>query len=171
MRVKYNDEALELIDEFVEVGYKSEKVKVLSKTNENITIGGYNNTKKVVLIVSMPYVEGVEIQIKKLDTYLQNIVVEIDCFLVMSEEKVFDMTLSKLIPVCDRYKEFGTMYGTLITSGTLENQLCKALFIIGKDGAIYYESTLQNLSDEFDLERLSIELNRAFGSYTGKGCH
>jgi len=51
MRVKYNDEALELIDEFVEVGYKSEKVKVLSKTNENITIGGYNNTKKVVLIV------------------------------------------------------------------------------------------------------------------------
>jgi len=87
MRVKYNDEALELIDEFVEVGYKSEKVKVLSKTNENITIGGYNNTKKVVLIVSMPYVEGVEIQIKKLDTYLQNIVVEIDCFLVMSRRK------------------------------------------------------------------------------------
>jgi peroxiredoxin len=171
MRVKHNNEVLELIDEFVEVGYKSERVKVLFSTNENITIGGYNNTKKVVLIVNMPNIDGIEKQIQKLDTYLKNIVVDIDCFLVMSNEKVFNLSLSKLIPVCDKYKEFGTMYGTLITSGTLENELCKALFIIGKDGAIYYENTLENLSDEFDLERLSIELNRAFGSYTGKGCH
>ncbi|MGE4457380.1 MAG: hypothetical protein AB7E13_10610 [Arcobacteraceae bacterium] len=171
MRIKYKDEALELIDEFVEVGYKSERVKILSKTNENITIGGYNNTKKVVLIISMPDIDGINTQIQKLDTYLKNIVVDIDCFLVMSNEKVFDLSLSKLIPVCDKYKEFGTMYGTLIVDGSLENELCKALFIIGKDGAIYYENTLENLSDEFDLERLSIELNRAFGSYTGKGCH
>lgn len=170
MRIKYKDEALELIDEFVEVGYKSERVKILSKTNENITIGGYNNTKKVVLIISMPDIDGINTQIQKLDTYLKNIVVDIDCFLVMSNEKVFDLSLSKLIPVCDKYKEFGTMYGTLIVDGSLENELSKALFIIGKDGAIYYENTLENLSDEFDLEKLSIELNRAFGSYTGKGC-
>jgi hypothetical protein len=71
----------------------------------------------------------------------------------------------------DKYKEFGTMYGTLIVSGSLEKELCKSVFIIGKDGAIYYENTLPNLEDDFDFEKLSIELNRAFSSYTGQGCH
>ncbi|QOG11258.1 hypothetical protein [Arcobacter sp. FWKO B] len=171
MRVKYKDEALELIDEIIEIGYKSEKVKVCSNGGETTTIGGFQASKTVVLIVSLPNIENTDIQIQKLDNFLSNIVVDIDCYLVLANELKTDVKTKKLQLMYDKYKEFGTMYGTLITSSTLENELCKAIFIIGKDGAIYYEQTMDNLQDELDFEKLSIELNRAFSTYNGQGCH
>jgi peroxiredoxin len=171
MRIKYKDETLELIDEIVEVGYKSEKVKVCSNSGETTTIGGFKPSKTVVLIITLPNIENIETQIQKLDSFLANIVVDIDCYLVFANDTKIDFIPKKVNFMYDKYKEFGTMYGTLIVSGSLEKELCKSVFIIGKDGAIYYENTLPNLEDDFDFEKLSIELNRAFSSYTGQGCH
>jgi peroxiredoxin len=67
--------------------------------------------------------------------------------------------------------EFGGMYGTQIVSGTLEGMLTKALFLISKDGAIFYLDMPDDISKPLDLERLQVELNKAYVSYTGVGCH
>ena len=69
------------------------------------------------------------------------------------------------------FDEFGPMYGTKIVQGDLENKLAKALFLISKDGAIFYLEFLKNLEENFDLERLRVELNKAYITYTGVGCH
>ena len=63
------------------------------------------------------------------------------------------------------------MYGTKIVSGTLENRLTKALFLIGKDGAIYHIDMPENLEKPLDLEKIRLALNKAYHSYTGAGCH
>ena len=63
------------------------------------------------------------------------------------------------------------MYGTKIVSGTLENRLTKALFLIGKDGAIYHIDMPSNLDSPLNLERIRAELNKVYQSYTGAGCH
>jgi peroxiredoxin len=76
-----------------------------------------------------------------------------------------------MIPVFDINEEFASMYGTKIVSGSLENRLTKALFLIGKDGAIYHIDMPSNLDSPLDLERIRAELNKAYQSYTGAGCH
>ena len=63
------------------------------------------------------------------------------------------------------------MYGTKIVSGSMENKLTKALFIIGKDGAIYHIDIPEDLEKPLDMERVRLELNKVYQSYTGVGCH
>jgi hypothetical protein len=63
------------------------------------------------------------------------------------------------------------MYGTEIINGNLTNLLTKSLFLISKDGAVFYLDMPQDLDTPLDLERLQIELNKAYTTYTGVGCH
>jgi hypothetical protein len=45
------------------------------------------------------------------------------------------------------------------------------MFLISKDGAVFYLDMPNDLSDPFDLDRLRVELNKAYTSYNGTGCH
>ena len=63
------------------------------------------------------------------------------------------------------------MYGTKIGSGSFEDKLTKSLFLIGKDGAIYYIDTPQALEKPLDIEKIRTALNKTYQTYTGTGCH
>jgi hypothetical protein len=63
------------------------------------------------------------------------------------------------------------MYGTKIVSGSLEDKLTKALFLIGKDGAVYHIDMPENLEKPLNIERVRVEVNKVYQSYTGVGCH
>jgi len=79
--------------------------------------------------------------------------------------------LKKFEILIDSEQEFGGMYGASIEDGSLESKLTKSLFLIGKDGAIFWLEVPEDLSKELDLERLQVELNKAYVTYTGVGCH
>ena len=63
------------------------------------------------------------------------------------------------------------MYGTKIVKGNIAPDLCKSLFLISKDGAIFYVDMPINIEKHFDLEQLASELNKAYAIYNGVGCH
>ena len=97
--------------------------------------------------------------------------IDIFVYLIFNEKIDLSYDFKKIIPIFDINEEFANMYGTKIVSGTLENRLTKALFLIGKDGAIYHIDMPNNLSSPLDLYRIRTELNKAYQSYTGAGCH
>ena len=92
-------------------------------------------------------------------------------YLIFNEKVKFDYDFKKIIPVFDVNEDFASMYGTKIVSGTLENCLTKALFLVGKDGAIYHIDMPEELQKPLDMDRIRVELNKVYQSYTGVGCH
>ena len=97
--------------------------------------------------------------------------IDIFTYVIFSEKTTLSYKFKKLIPIFDINEEFANMYGTKIVSGTLENKLTKALFIIGKDGAIYHIDMPQDLELGLNMDRIRVELNKVYQSYTGVGCH
>ena len=106
---------------------------------------------------------------------MSKIQVPIQCYFIFNEEiknaTVFKNRLKKFEIVFDTQEEFGNMYGAKIVSGSMKDKLTKALFLISKDGAVFFLDIPNNLEKEFDLERLQVELNKAYITYTGTGCH
>jgi peroxiredoxin len=176
MKVKYKGIELDLIDEFAEVGYKAEKVKLLNYSDQDIVIGGQHHNKEIQLFISLPeYDNEFMHEIEELDNLLSDASIPINTFLITKNEpKNFELIKSKLsaiTPLFDTYEEFGTMYGTKIETGKFEGKLAKSIFIIGKDGAIYFENIFSDMSQKIDSSIVIIELNRAAQAYTGVGCH
>lgn len=170
--ITYKDEILTLIDEFMEIGYMAEDVKVHNFHKDEITIKRSNNEKSMQIFASTPFNDN---SIIELDKFLSDVSVDLRCFLIVDSEfqelSALKNSLNKFEIFQDRDDEFGSMYGTKIISGSLKDKLTKSLFLIGKDGAIYYIDMPENLSTSFDLERLRIELNKVYQSYNGVGCH
>ena len=115
------------------------------------------------------------LEILKIDELLSNIQVPLNCYIIFDKDYEVDTVLKNRLKkfklVLDVEDEFGNMYGTKLVSGSLENKLTKSLFLISKDGAVFYLEMPNELSKEFDLDRLRVELNKAYTSYNGVGCH
>jgi peroxiredoxin len=101
--------------------------------------------------------------------------VPIYCYFVfakqLKQKAILNNRLEKFELIIDSEEEFGNMYGTKIVSGSLNDMLTKSLFLISKDGAIFYLELPEELEKPLNLERLQVELNKAYVSYTGTGCH
>ena len=101
--------------------------------------------------------------------------VPVNCYLIFDKETeeraALKNRLEKLELIYDSEEEFGAMYGTKIVSGNLKDKLTKALFLISKDGSIFYIDMPKDLDNPLNLERLRVELNKAYVTYTGTGCH
>ncbi|MEA1917381.1 MAG: hypothetical protein U9N42_07600 [Campylobacterota bacterium] len=174
--IKYNDENLELIDDFIDVGYMAENIDVVNFYNEKKELRRSHSDKSMTLLVSFPNTNnGFHDEIIKLDEFMSHIQVDINCYLIFAgdcEDKiVLKNRLKKFELVCDKFDEFGSMYGTKLVSGSLENMLCKSLFLISKDGAVFHLDMPANLDTQIDLYKLQVELNKAYTSYNGVGCH
>jgi len=174
--VKYQDESIELCEDFIDVGYMAENIEVTDSQGESIEIKRSHPDKSMTLLVSFPHDKnGFMDEILVMDELLSKIQVPLNCYFIFDKDYKVDTVLKnrlkKFTLVLDRDDEFGNMYGTKIVSGSLEDKLTKSLFLISKDGAIFYLEMPNDLSKEFDLERLRVELNKAYTSYTGVGCH
>ncbi len=176
-KIIYKGESFELCDDFIDVGYMAENIEVKnSKSGETFEIKRSHEDKSMTLLISFPDADnGFSLEILKLDEFMSKIEVPINCYFVFDkkfDEPVMLKNRLKKFEVCsDIEDQFGDMYGTKILSGKLDGKLCKSLFLISKDGAVFYLNMPTNMEDEFDLERLRVELNKAYVSYTGVGCH
>jgi len=174
--MKYKEEEFELCDDFIDVGYMAENVVVSDFYGKKIELKRSHSDKAMSLFISFPYASnGFLEEIVKIDAFMSHIEVPIYTYFIFNEKFEEQMALKnrllKFEMVFDVENEFGGMYGTKIANGSLENKLTKSLFLISKDGAIFYLDIPDDLSQPLNLDRLQIELNKAYMSYTGAGCH
>lgn len=175
-KIKYKDELCELIEDYTDVGYMAENIEVQDLYGRDITLKRSHTEKAMSLFISFPNIKnGFIKEIEAIDKFMSDIQVDIHCYLIfdspIADKMALKNRLSKFQIVFDTQNEFGSMYGTQIVSGSLKDLLTKSLFLISKDGAIFYIDMPQELERPLDLERLRIELNKAYTTYTGVGCH
>lgn len=121
--------------------------------------------------MSFPTFDEFSSEIIEFDEFMNNAKVDIYTYIIFNDKFEIPYKFKKLIPIFDINEEFASMYGTKIVSGTLENRLTKALFLIGKDGAVYHIDMPNDLEKPLNIERIRVELNKVYQSYTGAGCH
>ena len=172
----YNGKENELTEDFIDIGYMAENIEVTDFYGNTKEIKRSDEKGSMTLLISFPFVQnGFLDEILKLDKFMSKIQVDINCYFLFStkcsEKTVIKNRLEKFEIVYDDEEEFGNMYGTKIVSGELEGKLTKAMFLISKDGAVFYLDMPHDLNMAFDLDRLQVELNKAYVTYTGVGCH
>ena len=167
----YKNEKFNLTDDFIDVGFMGENIEVNNNDGESFEIKRSHPDKSMTLLVSVPNNEAFKNELAKLDYFMKDIQVPINCYMIFNQKPTFELSLEKFTLTIDSEEEFGNMYGTKIIDGCFEDDLTKALFLISKDGAIFYLDMPEDLEKLFDLERLQVELNKAYVSYTGVGCH
>ena len=172
----YNGESCELCEDFIDIGYMAENVEVEDFEGNKKEIKRSHSDGAMTLLVSFPNMdESFKTELLKMDEFLNHIQVSIFCYFIFNEKTDEIMALKEKLKkfeiVFDVEEEFGNMYGTKIVSGSLDEKLTKSLFLISKDGAVFYLDMPSDLSNPFDLERLQVELNKAYVTYTGTGCH
>ena len=170
-KIIYKNEEMQLTDEFIDIGYMAENFDVININNEEITIKKASPNRNIQLFLSFPNFDEFKDEIIAFDEFINEAKVDIFTYIIFNEKIDFPYQFKKIIPVFDVNEEFANMYGTKIVSGSLENRLTKALFLIGKDGAIYHIDMPENLEKPLDLEKIRLALNKAYQSYTGAGCH
>ena len=175
MRVEYKSELNELIDEYMEVGYMAEPIEVSTIDGNFLTIADQKSDRTLQLLASFPNESEFEADIIEFDKFFDDLKIELKLYMIFAQSSEYIEQLAKKLNhfevVIDREGEYGQMYGTVYVSGALTAQLTKAIFLIGKDGAIYLDDMPSSLETSFKLELLVSELNKAYAAYTGVGCH
>ncbi|WP_419767851.1 hypothetical protein [Arcobacter sp.] len=169
--MKYKNEEFELIDELIDVGYMAEDIEAIDLQDKELTLKKASPNRMIQIFLSFPNFEEFKEEIIAFDEFMNDAKVEIFTYIIFDKKIDFDYKFKKILPVFDINEDYGNMYGTKIISGTLKNCLTKALFLVGKDGAIYHIDMPEDLSKPLDMERIRIELNKVYQSYTGVGCH
>lgn len=170
--VTYKGKELKLVEDIMDVGYMAESFDAKDINANEVHISRSDEKRGMSLFVSAPFCDA---DLSALDELLSHIEVDINCYFIFEklngDVKEFAKGLKKFEVLEDAEDEFGEMYGVKITSDEFKGILAKALFLISKDGAVFYIDFLKDLEDSFNLERLRAELNRAYVTYTGVGCH
>ncbi len=169
MQVSLDTDTMVLEDMPLDEGYASEKITAKDFLGEEVHFAGQNG--KTQIIVSTPYLS--QDNYDEFNAIFQNKDLEmedVEKYLVLSSKEdvkvAFDMPV-----VIDDEEMFGDEFGVRISDAPLAGKLTKALFIISKDGAIFYEEVPTDLKMRFNEDKIYQKTMAALECYTGKGCH
>jgi len=167
LQIIYNTSTLFLEDMPLDVGYASEKVNLKNSLGEIVSIGGQNGATQ--LLISTPFIDETLIsQLQELDTLLSlNALGGMTKALIVANDKDELPALEEWISGYDVDEAYGDYYGVRLSN----KELAKSLFIISKDGAVFYNEILNDLNESFSLEKALPKIAAAMNCYTGKGCH
>lgn len=170
MQITYNTSTLLLEDMPLGVGYASQKVTLIDTNDQPFVIGGQNGHTQ--LIISAPFLdENLISQLKEIDTLLTLNGLVISKSLVVATKKHTNPTLGEWNYGIDYDTQFGDYYGVRLGEGELCGEFTKALFIVSKDGALFYDEIPKDLNEPFSLEKALPKIAAAMNCYTGHGCH
>ncbi|WP_345991821.1 hypothetical protein [Sulfurimonas sp. HSL-1716] len=171
LQIKYGTYTMRLDEMPLDIGYASDKVGVKGKNGKEHTIGGQNG--KTQLIITAPFIdENLLKELREMEASLPNTAEhEVTASLVLAHELKNDLALAKFKQYTDKKEEFGDLYGVRLSGEPYERELTKAVFLISKDGALFYDEIAKDLSERFDQETLMRKIYAAQTCYTGKGCH
>lgn len=169
MQIQLNTFTMHLEEVPLDVGYASEKVNLTTKEGTPRTLGGHDGTTQ--LIISAPFIDDTFIaELNALgETLPQD--EKFKASLVVAKGAHEDPALERFEFLIDSDEEFADWYSARLSGGPLDGELTKALFIISKDGAIFYDEYARNLHDPFNAETALRKIQAAQLTYTGKGCH
>jgi peroxiredoxin len=171
LQIQFNTYTMHLEEEPLDIGYASEKVAVTDKNGQSSQIGGQKGCTQ--LIVSAPFVDAAfNLELKKLSDAIENSpLMEATTSLVVANGQHDTEETEGFGCFIDSDEGFGDWYGVRLKDGPLEGELTKALFVITKDGALYYDEIVSNLHTPFDVDKAISKIAAAQECYTGKGCH
>ncbi len=161
---------MHLDEDPLDIGYASEKIKVNTYAGNEIEIGGQNG--KTQLFLTLPNID--EKNLEELMFIKKNVLQSFDAcntYIITSKKYKNVFKDEKIQFTQDSEGEMGDFYGTRIADGELAGNQTKALILISKDGAIFYDEFLSDLTQTFNQDTLYRKLKAADECYTGKGCH
>lgn len=171
LQIIHNTSTLYLEDMPLDIGYASEKVTLKNHSNETFSIGGQNGFTQ--LILSAPFIDNEFLaQLEEIDTLLSlNALQGISKALVVASVQHTNPQMEGWQFGIDTDEAFGDYYGMRIAKGELGGEFAKGLFIVSKDGALFYNEILNDLNESFSVEKALPKIAAAMNCYTGKGCH
>ena len=171
MQITYNSSLLKLEDMPLDVGYASERVDLKNSSDETFRIGGQNGATQ--LLISVPFIDKVLLsQLSEIDTLFSlNALGGITKALIVASNQHALPSLEEWLVGYDYDEAFGDYYGVRLSEGELGGEFAKALFVISKDGAVFYHEILEDLSAPFSFDKALVKIAAAQNCYTGKGCH
>lgn len=156
-------------EDFLDIGYMAENFTAYDCLDNEIEVHR-SKDESIKIYISMPLLDERTLEeIKIVDSFLNSAQIALSCYLILSQKSDCEFTkdLQKCKVLFDKEDDFCSNYGLLTNGG----MMAKALFVIGKEGAIYHIQTPKELHTPFDLENLRIYLNKTYATYNGEGCH
>ena len=171
MQIKSNTFTMHLKEMPLDIGYASEKVSLFDTASKKHVIGGQNG--KTQLIITTPVIDDTFLdEVKKLDEIVPTQAEhEVEAFLVVANDAHKDPELSNINFYIDMEEELSDFYGVGLSGEPYNDELTKAVILISKDGAIFYDEFLSDLDGKFNIDTLQRKIMAAQQCYTGKGCH
>jgi peroxiredoxin len=153
------------------VGYASELVTLYDKEGNRHELGGQNG--KTHLFITTPSIDEEFLkELSLIDELLpKGGDYEVSASLVVANDKHKNPNLEKIDFLIDKDGEFGDFYATRLSGEIYNKEFTKSLILISKDGAIFHDEFVKDLSDKFNLDTLLRKISAAQTCYTGKGCH
>ncbi len=153
----------------LDIGYASDRVKVTTKEGTECSIGGQNGTTH--LIITAPFIDDAFVaELKAISKALPQDE-KFRASIVVAKSAHEDPNLAPFEFLIDSDEEFADWYSVRLSGDPLGGELTKALFVISKDGAIFYDEYAKNLHDPFNADTALRKIQAAQLTYTGKGCH
>jgi len=155
----------------LDVGYASEEVSLINAQGKAQVIGGQNG--KTQLILTTPYIDEEFLQeLSELNSILpKGGDYEVTASLVVANDSHTNPNLEKITFLIDSDDTFGDFYATRLKGAPYNSEFTKALILISKDGAIFYDEFVKDINDKFNIDTLLRKISAAQTCYTGKGCH
>jgi len=172
MRVKSKTYTMRLEDMPLDIGYASQKVELSDREGKECFIGGH--TGETQLFITLPSIDEAFLhELQKIAEIIPSSSQEhkVLTYLIVANDSHTQPDLESINFLIDSQEEFADMYGVKLTGEPYHSELTKALILISKDGAIYYDQFCEDLEDEFNLDILYRKILAAQLCYTGKGCH
>lgn len=152
---------MHLEDMPLDIGYASQKVTITDINGSKFVIGGQNG--KTQLLITSPFIDDEFVkELKELG---------INASFIASNKNMTNPNLKNIDFYIDSDGEFGDFYGVRVKGEPFDGKFTKAVILISKDGAIFYDEFLKDLDEKFNLENLLHKITAAQTCYTGKGCH
>lgn len=155
----------------LDIGYASEQVTLTKEDGQSCNVAGQNG--KTQLIITVPFINDPLItELKEISRSIpKEEEHEVTVSLIVAKEGHQNPGVEGFDFLIDSKGEFGDWYGLRLADGPLEGELTKAVTLISKDGALFYDEFPTDLDEPFKHDTLLRKIAAAQTCYTGKGCH
>ena len=154
--LKGNDVALSGNE--VNVGDKAPEVVVVGKDLSEITVGGANGKKQIIVVVPSLDTPVCAAETRKFNEEAAKIdnasvtVVSMDLPFAMGRFCTTEGIENLSVGSDFRNKDFANAYGVLVADGPLAGVTCRAIFVINEDGKVTYKEIVPEITAEPDYE-------------------
>ena len=171
MQIKFKNQTMKLEDLPLDVGYASQRVTLQDEENTPHVIGGQNGQTQ--LFITTPFIDEPFLEeLRQINEFLpQGGDFIVTATLIVANASHTNPHLEKIDFLIDADGKFGDFYGVKLLGEPYDFELTKALILISKDGAIFYDEFVKDLNDTFRVDTLMRKVAAAQICYTGQGCH